>query len=222
MKSPLSNRRRPSRWWVPAVAAVLVGPGCYPFEVEDVAQLDAVATLRDPQASFSTIGTYVVPDSVVQINEDEDGSVPLSHDFDDLILSTVRSHLDAVGYIEEPDPANNAPDVAVIVYATGTEDTNVYVSYPWYDYWGWYPYWPCCGPGWGVGYPPTISVVTYETGTLFIEMLDLRTPNDAEQEVSTIWIAALRGLLGTSSSSTQARITTAIDRAFDQSTYLGR
>ncbi len=204
------------------MVAVLFVAACYPFSLDEAQQLDTVATLHDPQASFSTIGTYVVPDSIVQINEGEEGSIELSHEFDEFILSEARSQLDALGYIEEPDPENNAFDVAVMVYATGVEDSNIYVSYPWWNYWGWYPYWPCCGPGWGIGYPPIVSEVTYETGTLFIEMMDLRNPNDTEQETSSIWIAAMRGLLGTSSNTSQARLMSGIDQAFDQSSYLGR
>ncbi len=72
-----TDRRPPSGWLVPTSVAVLLVAACYPFSVSEVQQLDTVTTLHDPLASFSTIGTFVVPDSVVQINEDEDVSIPL-------------------------------------------------------------------------------------------------------------------------------------------------
>ena len=93
-----THRRRPSRWWGPVVLAILAVPACYPFSVDEVQQLDTVVTLRDSLASFSTIGTFVVPDSIVQINEGEEGSIDLNRQFDALILSEVRSQLDALGW----------------------------------------------------------------------------------------------------------------------------
>jgi len=113
--------------------------------------------------------------------------------------------------------------VVLTVRGIAVRNTDVYVSYPWWGYWGWYG-WPCCyGPGWGVGYP-VVSVSQYDVGTVLVDMWDPRRADlESEQGViPTIWVAALRGLVNVGSpADAPARIDQAIDRAFEQSPYLG-
>ena len=86
----------------------------------------------------------------------------------------MATHLAALGYTRLPtyDP-DNPPDVVVTISGIAIQNTDVYVSYPWWDYWGWYG-WPCCyGPGWGVGYP-VVTATQYDVGTIVIDMWDVR------------------------------------------------
>jgi len=74
-----------------------------------------------------------------------------------------------------------------------------------------------------VGYP-VVSVSQYDVGTVLVDMWDPRRADlESEQGViPTIWVAALRGLVNVGSpADAPARIDQAIDRAFEQSPYLG-
>ena len=167
-----------------------------------------------------------MPDSVVEIVPPESvaTALPFNHDYDQLILDGVASHMEALGYTRLATyDAANPPDVVLTVRGIAVSNTDVYVSYPWWGYWGWYG-WPCCyGPGWGVGYP-VVSVSQYDVGTILVDMWDPRRADlESEQGViPTIWVAALRGLVNQGSpADAPARIGLAIDRAFEQSPYLG-
>ena len=72
----------------------------------------------------------------------------------------------------------NPPDVVFLVTVTSSENWVAWTSGCWYCYWGWWPGWgyypPGWGPGWGWGYPPSGGVASYETGTLFVDMVGWR------------------------------------------------
>ena len=211
------------RWYaLPALAgALLTAASCYPGGATNVQQLDLVITTHDETVDFTSFSTYALLDSVVHIDlEDNNNDDLLTRANDALILSQIRSNIEALGYVEEADPVNNTPDVIFLVGAWAITTTNIYVSYPWWDWYGWYPGWGCCGPGYGWGYPSYPAVVRYDTGTLLITMVD---PTKIRADVNTlpvIWVAGLNGLLQGSEASILARITNSIDQAFDQSPYL--
>ena len=185
----------------------------------DVQQLDLVVTTHDEAVVFTGFGTYALLDSVVHIDfEDNNNDSLLTRNNDALILSRVAAGIEGFGYTEETDPDNNPPDVILLVGVFGVTK-RAYVSYPWWDWYGWYPGWGCCGPGYGWGYP-SAPVAVYDTGTLVITMVD---PNRMGADVNTlpvIWVAGIQGLLQGSEAGISARITDAIDQAFDQSPYL--
>jgi hypothetical protein len=206
---------------LPALAVLSMG--CHPDEPTAPAQLDVVATAHDDTVNFASIGTFVMPDSVVAIVPPESvlTALPFDHTYDRLILDSVAAKLTALGYARLPsfDPGN-PPDIAVLIRGIAVRNTDVYVSYPWWGYWGWYG-WPCCyGPGWGVGYP-IVTATQYDVGSIVIDMWDLRRSDPSAQTVPDIWTAVLRGLLEGSAADAPTRIDIAIDRAFSQSPYLG-
>jgi hypothetical protein len=196
---------------------------CHPDEPTSAAELDVVATAHEDSVNFGAIQTYVMPDSVVEIVPPESvaTALPFPHQHDQLILDGVASHMEALGYVRLPTfDAANPPDVVLTVRGVAVQNTDIYVSYPWWGYWGWYG-WPCCyGPGWGVGYP-IVTGVQYDVGTIVVDMWDARRANDTAQVIPAIWLAALRGLLEGPDADAQFRITRALDRAFSQSPYLG-
>ena len=196
---------------------------CHPDEPTAAAELDVVATAHDDSVNFGAVRTYVMPDSVVAIVPPESvaTALPFPHQYDQLFLDGVASHMEALGYtrLATFDPAA-PPDVVVTIRGVAVQNTDIYVSYPWYPYWGWYP-WPCCyGPGWGVGYP-IITGVQYDVGTIVVDMWDPRRADDTAQVIPAIWVAALRGLLEGPDADAEFRINRALDRAFSQSPYLG-
>ena len=208
------------RWYaLPALAGALVAfTSCYPGDVTNIQQLDLVITTHDETVDFTTLDTYVLLDSVVHIDfEDATNNDLLNRDNDALVLSLIRTQIEAMGYVEETDPGNTDPDAVFLVGAFAVTNTSIWVSYPWWDWYGWYPYWPCCGPGYGWGYP-AVGTTTYNTGTLAISMVDPSRSGVGGETVPVVWLAGINGLLTTTSTTT--RITDAINQAFAQSTYL--
>jgi hypothetical protein len=201
---------------------VALGTACHPDEPTSVAELDVVATAHDDTVNFANIGTFVMPDSVVEIVPPESvaTALPFNHAYDQLILDGVATKLAELGYTRLPSfDAGAPPDVVVLIKGVAVQNTDVYVSYPWWGYWGWYG-WPCCyGPGWGAGYP-VVSVSQYDVGTIVVDMWDLRRADPVAMQIPAIWTAALRGLLEGSAVDAPFRIDQAIDRAFAQSPYL--
>jgi hypothetical protein len=208
---------------------------CYPGGAETVRDLDTVTTQHDPKADYSTIRTYALPSTIQEtrspvedplpIGHAHDAGVvdprPIDHSHDAAILGTVAANLDALGW-QQVDPATTTPDVEVLVSFTVTRYLE-YVSYPFYS---WYPGWAgfsAYDATWGVYYPwvhPGTYATIIDSGSLRMEMLDVRTPDSAAKQLTAIWTASLDGILDGSGDSLLGRITHGIDQAFAQSPYL--
>ena len=208
-----------------ALGGLLLLPSCYPGGPEDIAELDVVVTHFDENFPFNRNPRYAMPDSVAHIvDPDDPNSIELSRQYDDDILQRIRENLDARGYVQVPDSsvATQGSDVVIVVSAAGTKNFDVYY-YDWWGYWGWYPgwgYWPGYGGGWGYYYPGYSTVVSYETGTLFIDMVDPNNPAMDTEQLPLVWNGTINGVLGASIVTTQGRIEDSIDQAFTQSPYL--
>jgi hypothetical protein len=63
-------------------------------------------------------------------------------------------------------------------------------------------------------------VTSYKSGTIFISLVDPDVPPATAGNVSTIWAAALNGMLEGTNSEILARINQNITQAFVQSPYL--
>lgn len=209
------------------LAALVLGlTACYPGDPASIQELDIVGTKYDTEYDFSANRSFAMPDSVLHLCDIPElnlaGCIELGRDFDATMLARVVANMEAMGYTRELEPEVNAPDVVVLVSALGSARFVAYVSYPWWGGWGWWPGWGYCpgcyGPGWGWGYPPgSISAVRYETGTLFIDMVDPDEADFAKQEIPIPWTGALNGVLG---SSAEQSVIDGIDQAFAQSPYL--
>lgn len=220
---PSVNPKKPVRWaGFLTLTAVVALAGCYPGSTNlDDEDYDIVLTVHDDEVDFSTYRTYVLPDTVIHI-EDSDNvdTIELSREYDDLILDIADANMQALGYVEEPDPENNAPDLILLASAIGTESTEWFYS-GWWGYWGWYPgYPPGWGPGWGWGAPPGyIGGVRIEQGSVMLTLIDPTLADAESEEVPVVWAGAMRGLL--SGGAAESRITESLNQAFDQSPYLG-
>ncbi len=224
MASIHRSSRRIARWGVLAALAVAGSlVACYPGST-DLAdeEYDIVLTVRDEQVDFGAYRTYVMPDTVIHI-ENGDDTIELSRDYDDLILSLVETNMDALGYDRELDPEANGSDLILLAAAVGTESVDWFYGY--WDWWGWWPGWgyypPGFGPGWGWGYPPGyIGAVRIEQGSVLLTLVDPAVVDEDSEELPVVWAAAVRGLL--SGGNAQARLTGGINQAFLQSaSYLG-
>lgn len=198
-------------------AALLLGAGCYPGEVTSIDQLDLVATVRNPDFGFGSVGSFYMPDTIVQLNEGEQGAIDIDRSHDDEILAKVRGKLLALGWseLDEGDIDNGlVPDIAVLNLVSASQNTTWWVGYP-----GgcWDPYW--C---WGWGWPPSVGVSTYSAGTYFVVMGDaagVTTPG-ANDDLAGVWGGVMDGVLSSNSASNFTRLLSGIDQMFTQSPYL--
>jgi hypothetical protein len=161
-----------------------------------------------------------MPDSVVHFQDPQNPGEPLTREYDDLILERVEYNLQAIGYRREPDPENRDPDIIVMVAAASSQWRAL--NYSWLPRWGWWGMWPGASSDWNYQSPYYSSGRVYEfsTGTLFVEIGDIREAED-EEDMIGIWTAAMNGLLTEETSNTPQRLVDFIDRAFYQSPYLG-
>lgn len=182
---------------------------------------DVVVTLYDKEADYGSIRTYLMPDSVVHFQDPQYPAQPLTHDYDDLILERVEYNLQAIGYRKETDPEENDPDIIVMVSATSSEWQAL--NYSWLPRWGWWGQWPGGGTDWNYQSPyyGGGQVYSFSTGTLLIDMGDVRDVEEGEEDMGGIWTAAMNGVLTDGSSDTPQKLVDFIDRAFNQSPYLG-
>lgn len=203
---------------------------CYPGGAEYTSDTDIVITSYDDTYNFSSISTYFLSDSINHIVDE--GDTPNTK-MDAYILSELERNLDAMGWerLAPTDSLNPGPepDVSVVVSAIEVENYS-YWYMPWYPGWGWGWYWKSASestyygyPGYG-WYPPyygTGYVTSYSTGTVAWNLFDPRLVDEDSEEINVQWLGAINGLLGTSTSTTQSRVSNAINQAFNQSQYLG-
>jgi len=204
--------------------------GCYP--VGDITYEDVDIALTQYDKDYYSPGeynyyqdfqTFVVPDTVVHIIEDG-GSDDISREYDKYVIDQVRSNLLKLGYIEELDPETNPADIAVTVSATSSE----HIVYNWYPYWGWYWLLVKKGAGTSKGsvennYPwdPYYGTsYSYTAGTIILEMVDVAEVDESAQEIPVIWAGLINGAVGGPEDGIKNRLSTGIDRCFNQSPYL--
>lgn len=178
---------------------------CYPEGPEYYEDTDIVFTNYDDEFDFSIMGTYAMPDSIVEITgavaEGEDPEF-VNEPFNSQILNNIENNMTSLGWQRVDDPE----DADLVMLPAAWTNTSVYY---YYDYWCWY--WYC---GWGY-YPNWGYTVSYTTGTL---MMGLVVQGDDYVDPHRVWTGAINGLL--SGSYNIGRVSNAIDQAFEQSPYL--
>ena len=207
--------RRLSAFWI-----LIFILSCYPDREVTVSELDLVITMHDETVDFGQFQTFAIPDSIVRI--DENGDLDLEPgEFDQEIIARIILNLENLGYVRELNPTVNEPDMVVLTEII-LIDAYVIQSFPPYWGWwgGWYPGWGWGGgyyPGWG--YPCCTSVSSFTVGTLVMDILDPGSIDHVLKTMDSSWVGAINGLA--SGSNIESRIITSIDKAFDQSPYLG-
>lgn len=199
---------------------------CYPGGITDVAETSTVSTVYDQDVNFGEFRSVTVLDSIFHVVDSlATDTIDISRANDAFIINTVKQNLQSLGYtlIDQDDvvPADSStwPDIIVPIRATASRNYTVsrwWVpgwGWGWWPGWGWGPGWGWWGPGYG-----GISVSSFTSGSLFIDMLDVnRSANDT---IYVPWFATLSSVLGTSAVSDEQRLRTLIDRAYEQSPYL--
>ena len=118
---------------------VLCMASCYPEGPDYVHEKDIALTHYDEKADFSTLKTFVIPDSVVYVQGDSNAT-GLANELKEEILSLVKQNFEAYNYqlLTDEEAEAQTPDFVVTVTAFATP-TFSYNS--WGNYWGWYPGW---------------------------------------------------------------------------------
>jgi len=215
--------RRLGRIAFVAIAAT-VAVSCY-YETLTVAETDLVVTVERPEADYSSLGTYALTDTITDLCSIDGSNIgfggfgglpdtggdfqcdPLPTRFDSVILESIEENMDALGY--QRVEADENPDVAIVVGAVVRDEWYYVPGYIWCDPYYYYYCW----------YPSTGYVYEFSIGSVLINMIDA---NSDPENATSLWFAGLRGLYEQSSEATGAeRIEEMVDRAFEQSPYLG-
>ena len=193
--------------------------GCYPGGAQYVEDYDMTfATRVNPQYDWSNQqqNTYVMPEQVVDISDPDDNFDPINPATEAQILSRVKMNMQQYGYTQLPDDSVNSADYIVLCQRLLT--TN-WVTYFWGGWGGYYPGWGCPGC-WGGWYPPSSTTVSYQTGTLYVTMIDVATSDTTQERINFIWDAGINGLTSGSTSNIQSRLNNGIDKMFEISPYV--
>ena len=171
-----------------------------------------VQTARDPDADFGSYQTYYISDTIALENSNPNDSIWFDAQSKQLI-DAIKANMSELGYTLVSK--GSQPDVGLGLSAV--KDLNLGVVYPgwWWGYWGG-GYWGGCY--WGYcGYPPyypwTGMIYTIPTGTLILDMIDLKNAA-ANGKLSVSWGAVMSGGLGITGNDLALGITS-IDQAFD-------
>ncbi len=194
--------------------------GCYPGGAEETAELEVVATEYDVNFDFSSVRTYIMPDTIMIITDPNHPghNQEINTEANRLLLKGVPDHLRAMGYKRMATSENELPDVYITISVIGTSYI-LFEAIDWWRYWYYYPWWP----GWKEGvfpwYPWGSEIYKgYTTGTVIIQMLDSKVWE--ETKIPVAWSATLNGLLKESGQNANQRVERDLDQAFEQSPYL--
>jgi hypothetical protein len=198
---------------------------CYPDGPQVTEDLDLVGTMHDPEFNFKGVTTYSIPDTVIHITGEDDKEEDIDRSFDELILTTTKTNMDALGYQWMEFDTLNPADVVMLASVVST--TNSGIAYDpgwWWGYWGYWPGWggypgyPGWGPGWGYGYPWGYPIYySYSTGSIFLTMINPLDFDPDNETIGVVWTAALNGLASGNKDSATSRISEGINQAFKQS-----
>ncbi|AUP79986.1 DUF4136 domain-containing protein [Flavivirga eckloniae] len=197
---------------------------CYDSNEDNltVEDLDIVVTSYDEAFDFAKAKTFVLPDSIIKITDKDKKITGELNVSDEKIIKRVRENMQALGYVEEPDPENNPVDLVIAIQALEVENYIVTDPYFFWDYWGWYPWYPGYGygPGYGWYYPYPMVVGSYQSGTLLVNIFDPEKVDESNKLIEMAWLGAVNGVLEGSASNIESRTLKGIDQAFEQSPYL--
>ena len=194
-------------WLALVTLTVLLGAGCHPGDINDINELDIVATFYDETVDHGAFATYAMADTIYNLNVLQDPSEEdkLDRRFDAEIIAQVKAEMGARGYALVDTAMTH--ELRIGLGAFDTAGTLVYSSIPW---WGgssgaWWPSW---------------NTTDFTQGTLVVLLADWAGRDQSTGEFDSIWTGALDGILEESRSSTAARIESGISQMYIQSPYL--
>lgn len=190
-----------------AIGVVFSSCRNYP-DYESLTYKAIVVTNHDPKSDFSQYKTYFLPPFVGTITDNPLDSI-LSGDVGDPILNAIDKNMQSRGFVKVNK--SDSADIGIgVVTLSSTYVGYYYPGYWWgygYGYYGgYYPY-----------YPYSYSY-SYTTGSMAVDLIDLKNADKASNRVNILWTSFSNGILGYSNSVTLA--TDAINQSFTQSPYI--
>jgi len=194
-------------WLAVLTLTVLVGAGCHPGEIDEIAELDIVVTFYDETVDFGAFGTYAMEDTIYNLNvlQDPGEEDTLDRRFDAQIIAQVKAEMADRGYALAD--TSSATDLRIGLGAFDTPGTLVYANLPW---WGgssgrWWPSW---------------GSTDFTEGTLVVLLADWAGRDPATGEFDPLWTGGLDGVLEESRANTSTRLENGIAQMYRQSPYL--
>ena len=180
---------------------------CYPGSDRTLENTELVYTVFDDNFDFSAKKTYFLDDEVLAIDTTE--TIPQGTQT--AIINSIVSNMNKKGWtrVFDVDDEGIPTDAAAVVILASALTKNVQgVSY-WPGYGGWYGGWW----GWGGGYPGygwggTAIPYEYDTGTIYIDMLDRSSYDPDKEKINLVWMAAMNGVLSSSGFDTNVQSVT--------------
>lgn len=180
-------------------------------DFDDLSSDFVVSTSLDKNASFGNYKTFFISDSVAYIGDVDDAEYLTNAEARQLV-QRVKENMISRGYTFVGRRDN--PDVGLMLSAV--KDINVVVDY-YPGWWDWY--WPGCYWGCYPYYYPWTTYYSYTTGTVILNMYDVKNARNTGA-LNGIWNVTALGALGSSTSVNTTLGLNAIDQGFEQSPYI--
>lgn len=194
------------------LSAIVLFTNCR--KVPDFSELSSnfiVSTSLDKEAKFGNYKTFYIADTIINIGGAGDDSIIVGADASQ-IIQTVKDNLTSRGYVYTG--RSNHPDLGLTLSAI--KDVNVVVDY--YPGW-WDGYWPSCYWYCYSYYYPWTTAYAYTTGTVILNMYDLKNANENSQ-IKGIWNITALGALGSNANANMTLGINALNQGFEQSPYI--
>ncbi len=211
-----STRRRVAL----GAAALLAGSCGYDITTREMVTSGTVATYRAPGASFASYATFAMVSRVGLVT---DASPAPAFATAPALLGRVASLLEARGYLRAADVDPTSPPAAPVAADLAVNVTALEAAQGAPAYWSGHPgHWQPevfgrAGDTWV--YPWSWVPIPPRTGTVLVELADLRAASGGEVEV--VWAALGYGVSAGADAYDSVSVLDAVDRAFAQSPYLG-
>ncbi len=194
-------------------AGLLVMAACvkYPPSTDRLTQDLVVLTQYQVGNNFNQYKTFAISDSVGYITDSD--TTFLNNSLTQAGIAAIVQNMENYGYTRVSRSAN--PDLGMNVTVFQTTHVNYYYPGWYWGYPGYYPpgYWGYPGGGYYYPYWPTY-VTTYSSGSMVIEMFDLKNATANGNKLAIVWDAYIRALL--TGNHTQSDVTNSINQAFLQ------
>ena len=190
-------------------------------DIRDLVKRMVVRTVYAENINFAGYSTFaLVPDTLGLVSNATDDTI-VTGNYAKTVVARIRSRMAETGYASVDKTA--APDLGINAYILdnqGIYQTYNYPSlglYPGSYYSGFYGY---GGYGYGgyYGYP-SVQTFSYQSGTLVVELLDLKNPTP-DNKYPVVWSVTIGDVY--TSPDPLSKSLEAIDQAFNQSPYLGK
>lgn len=183
-----------------------------------------VVAFKNDSFDFTTLRTFALPDTVVQVKAATSIPFPVATSFNVDVLDRVRLRLLSRGFVEVADPQAVKPDFVVLVMTTQADRYDAWRGYSWFADWGFYAGWGWYTPGftndWSVAYPwfRRIGSTAYNRGTIIVDLIPMSSVNAESRTLTSAWGGVATAILG--GPTTTHDVTAAIDEMFTKSPYL--